>query len=208
MLQLGQTAPDFTQNSTEGPIHFHDWLGQSWGILFSHPRNFTPVCTTELGEVARLHSEWDRRNVKVIGLSVDLLEAHERWAADIAETQGHALNFPLLADADRTVADLYGMVHAASDPFVTVRSVFIIDPEKRVRLILTYPANIGRNFQEILRVVDGLQMSDSYRVVTPANWKQGDPVIVAPSISSELAPLMFPQGVKVVKPYLRYVSML
>lgn len=208
MLQLGQTAPDFTQNSTEGPIHFHDWLGQSWGILFSHPRNFTPVCTTELGEVARLRSEWDRRNVKVIGLSVDLLEAHEKWASDIAETQGHALNFPLLADADRTVADLYGMVHTASDPAVTVRSVFIVDPEKRVRLILTYPANIGRNFQEILRVVDGIQLSDSYRVVMPANWKPGDPVIVAPSISDELAPLMFPQGVKVVKPYLRYVSML
>ena len=141
MLQLGQTAPDFTQNSTEGPIHFHDWLGPSWGILFSHPGNFTPVCTTALGEVARLHSEWSKRNVRVIGLSVDRLEAHERWAADIAETQGHSLNFPLLADADRTVADLYGMVHAASDPAATVRSVFVIDPRKRVRLVLSYPAS-------------------------------------------------------------------
>ena len=206
-LQLGQIAPDFTQDSTEGRISFHDWLGSSWGILFSHPKNFTPVCTTELGEVARLKDEWDKRNVKVIGLSVDPVERHEVWAADIAETQGHALNFPLIADADKTVSELYGMVHPETDAAVTVRSVFVIDPNKKIRLILTYPPSAGRNFHEILRVVDSLQLTDGYKVSTPVNWQKGEPVIIVPSVSDAEAAQRFPQGFETVKPYLRYVKL-
>jgi alkyl hydroperoxide reductase subunit AhpC len=206
-LQLGQTAPDFEQDSTQGPIRFHAWLGDSWGVLFSHPKDFTPVCTTELGEVARLKPEWDKRHVKVIGLSVDPADRHGEWAADIAETQGHAVNFPLLADADRSVSTLYGMVHPHADPAVTVRSVFIVDPAKKIRLILTYPPSAGRNFDEVLRVLDSLQTTDAHKVATPANWKKGEPVIIVPSVSDEMARSLFPQGWKEVKPYLRIVAL-
>ncbi|MBB4104531.1 peroxiredoxin [Allorhizobium borbori] len=205
--QLGQIAPDFTQDSTEGPIHFHEWLGGAWGVLFSHPKNFTPVCTTELGEVARLKPEWEKRNVKVLGLSVDPLDAHEKWSADIAETQGQALNFPLLADADKSVATLYGMIHPNADAAVTVRSVFIVDPNKKIRLTLTYPPSAGRNFDEILRVIDSLQLTDREKVSTPVNWKKGDEVIIVPAVSDEDAKARFPQGFKTLKPYLRLVKL-
>ena len=203
-LRIGDTAPDFTQQSTEGPISFHAWKGDSWAILFSHPKNFTPVCTTELGEVARLKGEFDRRNTKVLGLSVDQLANHGAWAEDIRETQGHALNFPLIADSDRTVSNLYDMIHPnASDSF-TVRSVFVIDPNNKVRLTITYPAPTGRNFEEILRALDALQLTDSHSVATPVNWKHGDDVIVLPSIQDpkELE-AKFPKGFKTLKPYLR-----
>ncbi len=206
-LQLGQIAPDFTQDSTEGPIHFHEWLGGAWGVLFSHPKNFTPVCTTELGEVARLKPEWEKRNVKVLGLSVDPLDAHEKWSADIGETQGQALNFPLLADADKSVATLYGMIHPNADAAVTVRSVFIVDPNKKIRLTLTYPPSAGRNFDEILRVIDSLQLTDREKVSTPVNWKKGDEVIIVPAVSDEDAKARFPQGFKTLKPYLRLVKL-
>jgi alkyl hydroperoxide reductase subunit AhpC len=206
-LQLGQVAPDFEQDSTEGRIHFHQWLGDSWGVLFSHPKDFTPVCTTELGEVARLAPEWAKRHVKVIGLSVDPAGRHAEWAADIAETQGHALNFPLIADADRSVSTLYDMVHPEADPAVTVRSVFIIDPAKKIRLILTYPPSAGRNFNEVLRVIDSLQTTDAHKVATPANWQKGDRVIIVPSVSDEKAKELFPQGWETVKPYLRIVEL-
>jgi alkyl hydroperoxide reductase subunit AhpC len=205
-LQLGQTAPDFEQDSTDGRLHFHQWLGDSWGVLFSHPKDYTPVCTTELGEVARLAPEWQKRNVKVIGLSVDPADSHAGWAADIAETQGHALNFPLLADPDRKVSQLYDMVHPEADPTVTVRSVFIVDPAKKIRLILTYPPSAGRNFAEVLRVIDSLQMTDKHKVATPANWQKGERVIIVPSVSDEAAKTLFPQGWETVKPYLRIVE--
>jgi alkyl hydroperoxide reductase subunit AhpC len=206
-LQLGQTAPDFEQDSTEGRLRFHQWLGDSWGVLFSHPKDFTPVCTTELGVVARLKPEWERRHVKVIGLSVDGTGSHAAWAADIAETQGHALNFPLIADADRSVSALYDMVHPEADPAVTVRSVFIIDPAKKIRLILTYPPSAGRNFDEVLRVIDSLQTTDAHKVATPANWQKGERVIIVPSVSDEKARELFPQGWETVKPYLRIVEL-
>ena len=205
-LQLGQTAPDFTQASSQGDIKFHDWLGDSWGVLFSHPKDFTPVCTTELGEVARLKPEFDKRNVKPIGLSVDPHDSHSRWADDIKETQGHSLNFPLLADPDRKVSDLYGMVHPEADPSVTVRSVFVIDPRHKIRLILTYPPSTGRNFEEVLRVIDSLQLTDAHKVATPVNWKQGEDVIIAASLSDEEARERFPEGWKTLKPYLRVVK--
>jgi alkyl hydroperoxide reductase subunit AhpC len=205
-LQLGQIAPDFEQDSTDGKIHFHDWLGSSWGVLFSHLKDFTPVCTTELGEVARLKPEWEKRGVKVLGLSVDSAGSHETWAADIHETQGHALNFPLLSDADRKVSTLYGMVHPESDPALTVRSVFVIDPNKKVRLTLTYPPSAGRNFDEVLRVIDSLQLTDRQKVATPANWRPGDKAIIVPSVSDEAAKALFPQGWETKKPYLRVVS--
>lgn len=202
-IRLGDTAPDFEQDSTEGRIRFHDWAGESWVILFSHPKDFTPVCTTELGAVARLKPEFDRRNVKALGLSVDPLDSHHRWVGDIAETQGAALNFPLLADADRKVSDLYGMIHPnASDTF-TVRSVFVIDPQRKVRLTLTYPAATGRNFEELLRVVDSLQLTDGYAVATPADWRQGEDVIIVPSVSDEQAQARFPKGWKALRSYLR-----
>lgn len=206
-IQLGQIAPDFEQDSSAGRISFHRYLGGSWGILFSHPKDFTPVCTTELAEAARLMPEWTKRNVKVLGLSVDTGERHAGWAADIAETQGQALNFPVLADADRTVSNLYGMVHPEADPSVTVRSVFIIDPNKKVRLIMTYPPSTGRNFAEILRVVDSLQLTDAHKVATPVNWQKGDDVIIVPSLSDEEAKARFPQGWKTLKPYLRVVKL-
>ncbi len=206
-LQLGQTAPDFEQDSTVGPIRFHEWLGNSWGILFSHPKNFTPVCTTELGEVARLKPEWDRRGVKPIGLSVDPLEAHQQWEQDIAETQGHTLNFPLLADVGGKVATLYDMIHPQSDPTVTVRAVYVVDPNKKIRLTLTYPPSAGRNFSEILRVVDSLQLTDREKVSTPVNWAPGQPVIISPSLSDEQAKERFPQGWTELRPYLRVVEL-
>jgi len=205
-IQLGQIAPDFEQESSQGKIKFHEYLGNSWGILFSHPKDFTPVCTTELGEVARLAPEWAKRNVKPLGLSVDTGERHEGWAADIAETQGQTLNFPVLADHDRKVSDLYCMVHPEADPAVTVRSVFIIDPTKKVRLTLTYPPATGRNFAEILRVIDSLQLTDAHKVATPVNWKDGDDVIIVPAVSDEDAKIRFPEGFKTLKPYLRVVK--
>lgn len=202
-VQLGDLAPDFVAQTTEGPIRFYDWAGESWIVLFSHPKNFTPVCTTELGAVAKLKPEFERRNVKVIGLSVDPIEDHHRWAEDIRETQGAALNFPLIADQDRTVSSLYGMVHPNASDTLTVRSVFVIDPNKRVRLTLTYPASTGRNFAEILRTVDSLQLTDSHSVATPADWQQGADVIIAPSVSDEEAKARFPKGWHALKPYLR-----
>ncbi len=201
-IRLGDVAPDFTQQSTEGPIHFSEWKGDSWAVLFSHPADFTPVCTTELGQVARLKPEWDRRQVKPIGLSVDAIESHEKWADDIKETQGEALNFPLLADADRSVATLYDMIQGESST-TTVRSVFVIDPKGVVRLTLTYPASTGRNFEELLRVIDSLQLTDGYKVATPANWKSGEDVVILPAVKNEDAAQLFPKGFTEVKPYLR-----
>ena len=204
-LQLGDIAPDFEADTTQGKIKFHDWLGSSWGVLFSHPKNYTPVCTTELGYTAKLKPEFDKRNVKAIGLSVDKLEDHHGWSKDIEETQGAALNFPLIADADKKVANLYGMIHPnASDTF-TVRSVFVIDPNKKIRLTLTYPASTGRNFDEILRVIDSLQLTDKHKVATPVNWKHGEDVIIVPAVKDEDAKKLFPQGWKTLKPYLRVV---
>jgi alkyl hydroperoxide reductase subunit AhpC len=200
---LGDKAPDFTQDSTQGPIHLYDWMGDSWAVLFSHPADFTPVCTTELAMVARLKPAFDKRNVKVIGLSVDPLDSHRGWARDIAETQGAELNFPLLADADRKVAQLYGMIHPNADSTATVRSVFIIDPKRTVRLTLTYPAPTGRNFDELLRVIDALQLTEYEKVATPVNWKPGDDVVILPSIPNEEADKLFPKGYKELKPYLR-----
>ena len=202
-LRLGDPAPDFTQDSTAGPIHFHQWLGNSWAVLFSHPKDFTPVCTTELGMVARLKPEFDRRGVKVIGLSVDPLGDHERWSADIEETQGSALNFPLLADTDRKVASLYDMIHPNANDTLTVRSVFVVDPHKRIRLILTYPASAGRNFDELLRTIDSLHLTDTYKVATPANWRDGDDVIIVPSVTDDEAKELFPKGFTEIRPYLR-----
>jgi alkyl hydroperoxide reductase subunit AhpC len=206
-IQLGQIAPDFEQDSTYGRIQFHDWLGSSWAVLFSHPKNFTPVCTTELGEVAKLSAEWASRGVKPIGLSVDPVEAHHKWEADIAETQGAALNFPMIADSDARVSTLYGMIHPESDPAVTVRSVFVIDPAKKIRLILTYPPSTGRNFAEILRAIDSLQLTDARSIATPVNWEVGQPVVISPKLSDEEASRMFPQGYKTLKPYLRIVDL-
>ena len=204
-LRLGDTAPDFEADTTEGRIRFHEWLGDAWGVLFSHPKNYTPVCTTELGYTAKLKPAFDARNVKAIGLSVDRLEDHHGWSKDIEETQGAALNFPLIADPDFKVSNLYGMIHPnASDRF-TVRSVFVIDPNKKVRLTITYPASTGRNFDEILRVIDSLQLTDGYKVATPVNWKAGEDVIIVPAVSNEDASKLFPQGWKELKPYLRIV---
>ena len=186
-ITLGSIAPDFTQDSTDGPISFHEWAGDSWVILFSHPKDYTPVCTTELGTVARLKGEFDRRNVKCMGLSVDPIDDHHGWAKDIEETQGVALNFPLLADADRTVSNLYGMIHPDADDTFTVRSVFIIDGNQKVRLTLTYPASTGRNFDELLRVIDSLQLTDQHKLATPANWKHGDDCIIVPAVSNDEA---------------------
>jgi len=204
-LRLGDIAPDFTVQSTQGTIKFHEWIGDSWAVLFSHPKDFTPVCTTELGEAARLKPEFDKRHVKIIGLSVDPADSHEKWADDIKETQGHALNFPVIADADKKVSDLYDMIHPNANNTLTVRSVFIIDPSKKVRLILTYPASTGRNFDELLRVIDSLQLTDKHSVATPVNWKHGQDVIIVPSLSDDDAKKKFPGGWKTVRPYLRVV---
>ena len=203
-LRLGDTAPDFTQDSTDGPISFHQWAGDSWVVLFSHPADFTPVCTTELGKTAALASEFAKRNVKPIAISVDPLDKHGKWVSDINETQGATVNFPILADADKTVANLYDMIHPNASTTATVRSVFIIDPKKIVRTTFTYPASTGRNFDEILRVIDSLQLTDSHKVATPANWQDGDDVVIVPSIQDpvELAQ-RFPKGFKAVRPYLR-----
>ncbi len=205
-IQLGQIAPDFEQLTSQGLIHFHDWLGTSWGVLFSHPKDFTPVCTTELGEAARLKPQFDERNTRIIGLSVDTLENHGAWNADILRTQGQSVNFPMIADGDRKVSTLYGMVHPDADPSVTVRTVFIIDPAKKVRLMMIYPPSTGRNFDEILRVIDSLQLTDAQKVATPVNWKPGDRAIIVPSVSDADAKLRFPQGWDAQTPYLRYVD--
>lgn len=205
-IRIGDTAPDFQAETTEGPVNFHDWMGDGWAVLFSHPKDFTPVCTTELGECARLKPEFDKRNVKVIGLSVDPADSHHKWAEDIKETQGYALNFPVIADKDKQVADLYDMIHPnASDTF-TVRSVFIVGPDKKVKLTLTYPASTGRNFAEILRVIDSLQLTAKYSVATPVNWQDGDDCIIVPAVSDEQAKEKFPGGWKTIKPYLRVVA--
>lgn len=205
-IQIGDFAPDFTADSTDGPIHFHEWLGDKWGVLFSHPKDFTPVCTTELGEVARLKPEFEKRNCRVIGLSVDPSDSHQKWAADIKETQGHALNFPVIADADKKVSNLYGMIHPQASDTFTVRSVFVIGPDKKVKLMITYPASTGRNFAEILRVIDSLQLTAKHSVATPVNWKPGDDVIIVPALSDEEAKKKFPDGWKTLKPYLRIVA--
>ncbi len=202
-VRLGDEAPNFTAETSEGTINFHEWLGDSWGVLFSHPRDYTPVCTTELGVTAKLKSEFDRRNVKVIALSVDPLDSHAGWAKDIEETQGAAVNFPMIADPDKTVANLYGMIHPNASDTATVRSVFIISPDKKIKLSLTYPASTGRNFLEILRVIDSLQLTAKHSVATPANWQDGDDVIIVPAISDEDAKEKFPKGFTAVKPYLR-----
>jgi alkyl hydroperoxide reductase subunit AhpC len=202
-LQLGDTAPDFEADTTDGTLKFHEWMSDNWAVLFSHPADFTPVCTTELGEVARLKPEFDKRGVKVIGLSVDPLDDHRSWAGDIAETQGHALNVPLIADPDREIADLYGMIHPQADDTLTVRSVFVIGSDKKVKLTLTYPASTGRNFEEILRVIDSLQLTADHSVATPVNWQHGEDVIIVPSLSDEEAREKFPKGWETVKPYLR-----
>ena len=206
-LQLGDPAPDFKAETTDGPIHFYEWAGDSWVVLFSHPKNFTPVCTTELGYTAKLKPEFDRRNVKAIGLSVDPLDKHDQWARDIAETQGAALNFPLIADADRSVSDLYGMIHPNASDTLTVRSVFVIGPDRKVKLTLTYPASTGRNFDEVLRVIDSLQLTAEHQVATPVNWAKGDDVIIVPNVSDEDARKKYPQGFKTVTPYLRTVTL-
>ena len=204
-LRLGDTAPDFEADTTEGRIRFHEWAGDSWVVLFSNPKNYTPVCTTELGYTAKLKDQFAQRNVKAIGLSVDKLEDHHGWSRDIEETQGAALNFPLIADADRKVSDLYDMIHPNASDTLTVRSVFVIDPKKKVRLTLTYPASTGRNFDEILRVIDSLQLTDGHKVATPVNWRKGDDVIIVPAVNNEDAKKLFPDGWKELKPYLRLV---
>ena len=202
-IRLGDTAPDFVAESSEGNINFYEWLGNSWGILFSHPADFTPVCTTELGAVAKLKPEFEKRGVKVIALSVDDVASHQRWIADINETQHTTVNFPIIADPVFAVSKLYGFVHPnASDKF-TVRSVVIISPDKKVKLLITYPASTGRNFEELLRVIDSLQLTANYGVATPANWKQGEDVVVIPSIKTEDIPARFPKGFREIKPYLR-----
>jgi alkyl hydroperoxide reductase subunit AhpC len=204
-IRLGDTAPDFTAETTEGTINFHEYLGDGWGILFSHPKDFTPVCTTELGAFANRKAEFDKRNVKLIGVSVDSLESHKGWVGDIEETQGTALNYPLIADTDKKVSNLYDMIHPNANDTLTVRSVFIVGPDKKVKLILTYPASTGRNIDEILRVVDSLQLTSNYSVATPVNWKDGDDVIIGSGVSDEDAKVKFPSGWKAPKPYLRYV---
>jgi alkyl hydroperoxide reductase subunit AhpC len=204
-IQLGDTAPDFTTTTTEGELHFYEWMGDDWAVLFSHPKDFTPVCTNELGEVARLKPEFDRRHVKVIGLSVDPLDAHRQWAGDIMETQGYALNFPLIADPDHKIADLYGMLHPNADDTFTVRSVFIIGTDKKVKLMITYPASTGRNFDEILRVIDSLQLTEDFSVATPVNWHYGEDVIIVPALNDDEARDRFPDGWNTLKPYLRVV---
>jgi thioredoxin-dependent peroxiredoxin len=204
-LRIGDVVPDFTADTTEGNVTFHQWIGDGWAVLFSHPKDFTPVCTTELGEVAKLKPEFEKRGVKVIGLSVDPAASHKLWAKDIEETQGHALNFPLIADAERKVADAYDMIHPNASETFTVRSVFIIGPDKKVKATLTYPASTGRNFDEILRLIDSLQLTAKYSVATPVNWKQGEDCIIVPAVSDEAAKEKFPGGWKTLKPYLRIV---
>jgi alkyl hydroperoxide reductase subunit AhpC len=203
-IRLGDTAPDFQAESTEGTINFYEWAGKNWVLFFSHPKDFTPVCTTELGRVANLKAEFDKRGVKPIGLSVDSVQDHAAWAKDIEETQSCRLNYPMIGDGDRRIADLYGMIHPNANDTLTVRSVFVIDPNKKVRMVLTYPASTGRNFAEILRVIDSLQLTDAHRVATPVEWKDGDDVIISPAIKDENEiRTLFPKGYKALKPYLR-----
>jgi alkyl hydroperoxide reductase subunit AhpC len=203
-LHIGSVAPDFTQESTEGTINFHNWIGNNWAILFSHPKDFTPVCTTELGMVAKLKPEFEKRHIKAIGVSVDNVESHKKWIGDIEQTQGVKMNFPVLGDSDKKVSKLYDMIHPEWNDTLTVRSVFIIDPNKKIRLIITYPASTGRNFQEILRAIDSLQLTDSHSVATPVDWKQGGDVIIAPSLQDpEELKKKFPKGWKELRPYLR-----
>ncbi|HVB00482.1 MAG TPA: peroxiredoxin [Acidimicrobiales bacterium] len=203
-LQLGDAAPDFTAETTQGTINLYEYLGDGWGVIFSHPKDFTPVCTTELGEVARLKGEFDKRNTKVIGLSVDPVDSHGNWASDIKDATGHELNFPLIGDKEAKVANLYGMIHPNASDTMTVRSVFIIGPDKKIKLTITYPASTGRNFLEILRVLDSLQLSSQYSVATPVNWNDGDDVIVGVGLSDEEAKAKFPKGFTTIKPYLRF----
>jgi len=205
-IRLGDEAPNFQAETTEGPIDFHQWKGDSWAVLFSHPRDFTPVCTTELGYTAKLKPEFDKRDVKVVGLSVDTPENHDAWAADIEETQGIRPNFPIIADVDRKVSDLYDMVHPNADDTATVRSVFVVGPDDKVKLTLTYPASTGRNFDEIVRVIDSLQLTAKHQVATPVNWQHGDEVIIVPAVSDEAATAKYPDGFRAEKPYLRYVK--
>ncbi len=204
-LRLGDTAPNFKAQTTEGEIDFHNWMGSGWAVLFSHPKDYTPVCTTELGAVAKLKPEFEKRGIKVIGLSVDGIKDHEGWSKDIEETQGTKLNFPLIADPDRKVSDLYDMIHPNANDTLTVRSVFVIDSNKKVRLSITYPASTGRNFDEILRAIDSLKLTSDHQVATPVNWKHGDDVIIVPALSNEDAKKKFPKGWKELKPYLRLV---
>jgi len=205
-LKLGDTVPDFSQDSTAGRLDFYDWADGHWVVLFSHPKDFTPVCTTELGAVAALKPEFDRRGVKVVGLSVDPVDSHDRWAKDIADTQGHTLNFPLIADHDRKVSELLDLIHPGASDTTTVRTVLVIDPARKLRLTLTYPASTGRNFAEILRTIDSLQLTDRHKVATPVNWEQGEDVIIVPSLGDEAAGVLFPDGWKAVRPYLRIVK--
>lgn len=202
-LRLGDTAPDFEAETTQGPIVFHEWLGNSWGVLFSHPKDFTPVCTTELGYMAKLQPEFEKLNVKILGLSVDPVDSHGKWALDIERTQGTKLNYPIIADPDKAVATLYDMMHPAHDATHTVRTVFVIDPKKTIRLMITYPQSVGRNFDEILRVVESMQLSDMFSVSTPVNWRGGEDVIIMPSVSDEAAKAKFPAGWEAKTPYLR-----
>ena len=202
-LKLGDTAPNFTAQTSEGELTFYDWLGDSWGVLFSHPADYTPVCTTELGRTAQLKDEFSKRNTKVMAVSVDDLDSHQGWIKDINETQNTTVNFPLIADPNREIADLYGMIHPNASDTMTVRSVFVISPDKKIKLLLTYPASTGRNFDEILRVIDSLQLTANYSVATPADWKDGDDVVISPSIKDEDVPDRFPKGHQTVKPYLR-----
>jgi alkyl hydroperoxide reductase subunit AhpC len=202
-LRLGDTAPDFEADTTEGRIRFHDWIGDSWAVLFSHPADFTPVCTTELGATAKLKDEFAKRRCKVIAVSVDSVEDHKAWIGDIDETQGCTVNFPIIGDVDHKVSELYDMLHPGEGDSSTVRSVFLIDPNKKIRMTLTYPKSAGRNFDEILRVIDSIQLTDNYKVATPVNWQDGDDVIILPSLSDEEAKEHFPQGWKTLKPYLR-----
>jgi alkyl hydroperoxide reductase subunit AhpC len=205
-LQLGDIAPNFTAQTTQGTIHFHEWIEGCWCVLFSHPANFTPVCTTELGYAAKLKSAFDERGVKVIGLSCDSLDAHDVWSRDIEETQGYALNFPLIADRNRKVATLYEMIHPNATDTMTVRSVFVIGPDKKIKLTMNYPASTGRNFDEILRAIDSLQLTAKFQVATPVNWRKGEDVIIVPAVSDEVARARFPKGWKALKPYLRIVE--
>jgi alkyl hydroperoxide reductase subunit AhpC len=205
-IRLGDDAPNFTADTTEGEINFYDWKGDSWAVLFSHPKDFTPVCTTELGYTAKLKAEFEKRNVKVIGLSVDSVDDHRSWMGDIEETQGQAVNFPMIGDPDRTVADLYDMIHPNANDTMTVRSVFVIGPDNKVKLTITYPASTGRNFDEVLRVIDSLQLTANHKVATPVNWKQGEDVIIVPAVTNEEAKERFPDGWDEQKPYLRVVK--
>ena len=203
-MRLGDTAPNFSAETTHGKINFHDWLGDSWGILFSHPKDYTPVCTTELGYMSKIKPEFDKRNVKILALSVDKVDTHKGWIGDINETQNTIVNYPIIADPDRKVSNLYDMIHPNADDTLTVRSVFVIGRDKIVKLSITYPASTGRNFDEVLRVVDSLQLTSDYQVATPVNWKNGEDCIVVPSIPTEDIPEKFPKGYREIKPYLRY----